>query len=108
MYADSAQRRKTEIMPIARFMTILIGLLEGLLIARFVLRLFAARPDNVVVQAVYFVTQPFIAPLSWLDAMQPRYGAALEFATFATLLLVPLLFALVWRLKGSSQAGNQA
>jgi uncharacterized protein YggT (Ycf19 family) len=78
--------------------TIVLGIVEGALIARFVLRLFAARPDNPVVQALYAVTQPVIAPLHALDAAQPQYGASLEFATLTLLLVLPLITALMWRL----------
>lgn len=75
----------------------MIGVMEGVLIARFVLRLFAARPDNPVVQAVYGVTQPLVAPLRALDAGQPQYGASLEFATLVLLLALPLITVLMWR-----------
>lgn len=78
--------------------TIALGVAEGALIARFVLRLFAARPDNPAVQALYAVTQPLIAPLQALDARQPQYGASLEFATLVLLLALPLIVALMWRL----------
>ena len=74
--------------------TVVIGVMEGVLIARFVLRLFAARPDNPVVQAVYGVTQPLVAPLR---AGQPQYGASLEFATLMLLLALPLITVLMWR-----------
>lgn len=77
--------------------TVVIGVMEGVLIARFVLRLFAARPDNPVVQAVYGVTQPLVAPLRALDAGQPQYGASLEFATLVLLLALPLITVLMWR-----------
>lgn len=77
--------------------TVVIGVMEGVLIARFVLRLFAARPDNPVVQAVYGVTQPLVAPLRSLDAGQPQYGASLEFATLVLLLALPLITVLMWR-----------
>jgi YggT family protein len=78
--------------------TVVIGVVEGILIARFVLRLFAARPDNPVVQVVYGITQPLIAPLHALDAGQPQYGASLEFATLAMLIALPLITALMWKL----------
>lgn len=77
--------------------TIVLGIVEGALIAQFVLRLFAARPDNPAVQALYAVTQPIIAPLQALDAGQPQYGASLEFATLTLLVALPLIAALMWR-----------
>ncbi len=77
--------------------TIVLGVVEGMLTARFVLRLFAARPDNPAVQMVYTVTQPIIAPLQALDAGQPQYGASLEYATLALLFVLPLVTSLLWR-----------
>ncbi|MGQ9549562.1 MAG: YggT family protein [Roseiflexus sp.] len=76
--------------------TVVPGIVEGVLIARLVLRLFDARPDNPVVQVVYGVTQPLIAPLHTLDARQPQYGASLEFSTLTLLLALPFIIALMW------------
>lgn len=81
--------------------TILLGVIEGILMARFILRLFAARPDNPAVQLVYAITQPVITPLRSLDAGQPQYGASLEFATLVMLLVIPLITALMWRWRRS-------
>lgn len=86
--------------------TIVLGAVEGALIARFVLRLFAARPDNPAVQALYAVTQPIIAPLHALDAGQPQYGASLEFATLTLLVVLPLIVALMWKLSENHQPGS--
>lgn len=85
--------------------TIVLGIVEGVLIARFVLRLFAARPDNPTVQALYLITQPVIAPLHALDAGQPQYGASLEYATLTLLLVLPLITTLIWRWIGNRLPG---
>lgn len=92
---------------VIRGITILIGVVEGLLIARLMLRLFAARPDNAVIQALYGVTQPLIAPLGALDSAQPRYGASLEFATLTLIVALPLLTMLFWRLTATAQIGRR-
>jgi hypothetical protein len=73
-----------------------LGALEALLLARLILRLLAARPDNPVVAALYAVTSP-PAPLAALDAGQPRFGATLEFSTLALFLLVLLVGLLAAR-----------
>lgn len=88
----------------AHALTVVVGIVEGLLLARLVLRLFAARPDNPAVEVLYAVTWPFVAPLRALDAAQPQYGASLEFATLAVLLLLPLLTALAWNVAGRRRA----
>jgi uncharacterized protein YggT (Ycf19 family) len=85
----------------------LIGVVEGLLLARLVLRLFAARPDNPAVQALMALTNPLRAPLIVLDAAQPRFGAVLELSTLVLVVLLPALTVLAWRLlrrKGGVRA----
>jgi uncharacterized protein YggT (Ycf19 family) len=66
----------------------LTGGVEALLLARLLLRLLAARPDNPFVQALLGATAPLIAPLVALDATQPRFGSTLEFSTLALFLLL--------------------
>jgi hypothetical protein len=80
----------------------LIGVVEGLLAARLVLRLFAARPDNLVVWGVLAATEPLRVPLAMLDAAQPRFGATLEFSTLALVVALPALAVVVWRVLGST------
>lgn len=72
----------------------LAGAVEALLLARLVLRLFAARPDNPFVAGLLGLTQPLVAPLAALDAAQPRFGAALELSTLALSALLPIAWAL--------------
>lgn len=74
------------------------GICEALLVARLLARLLAARPDNPVVQLLYALSQPLVAPLAALDAQQPRFGAVLEFSTLTMAISVPLISYLVWRL----------
>jgi uncharacterized protein YggT (Ycf19 family) len=83
-----------------RITAYLVGALDALLLARLVLRLFAARPDNPVVQALLGITAPLVLPLAFLDAHQPRFGAVLEFSTLVVLLLPLLGLALWWLLNG--------
>jgi len=88
-------------------LTIVAGMVEGLLIARLVLRLFAARPNNPAVQVLYAVTWPVVAPFRALDAAQPRYGASLEFATLTVLVILPLLTALAWNVAGRRRVAGR-
>lgn len=72
------------------------GALEALLLARFVLRLFAARPANPVFAAFFALTMPVQNIFASLDAEQPHFGAVLEISTLAACgLLLVLLCALV-------------
>jgi len=74
--------------------TLILGGLAALLLARLVLRLVAARPDNPVFAALFAITTPPHA-LAALDAGQPRFGAVLEFSTLALIVLLLLVLALL-------------
>jgi YggT family protein len=78
-----------------------IGALQGLLLARLVLRLFAARPDNPVVALLFSTTEVLRAPLAFLDAGQPQFGAVLELSTLVLLLVLPALVVTYGRLSRS-------
>ncbi|MDP9309677.1 MAG: YggT family protein [Chloroflexota bacterium] len=71
---------------------VLFGLLEGLLLLRLVALLFAGRPDNPWLALVLALTAPLTVPFRVLDqwAGQPRFGARLELATLAAMLLLGL------------------
>jgi hypothetical protein len=76
-----------------------LGGITALLLARLVLRLFAARPDNPIFAAVFAITAPPRA-LAALDAGQPHFGAVLEFSTLAlivVLLVGTLLLRRIWQ-----------
>ena len=76
----------------------ILGGITALLLARLVLRLFAARLDNPIFAAVLALTTPPRA-LTALDAGQPRFGAVLEFSTLALiviLLIAGLLLRRLW------------
>ncbi len=77
-----------------------VGAVEGLLLARLVALLFAARPDNWVFDTLLALTMPLVWPWQSLDswAGQPRFGARLELATLAAMLVVALAAAL-WSLS---------
>lgn len=72
------------------------GALSGLLIARLVFKMLAARPDSPAVTWLYALTGPLVAPLAVLDRSQPHFGAVLEFSTLGTLMIIVCLTALGW------------
>ena len=80
----------------------IIGGMEGLLLARLVLRLFAARPDHPFVQAFLAATGPLLTPLAFLDDGQPRYGATLELSTLALIGLLALAGVAIGVLRRSA------
>lgn len=86
---------------------IIAGLIGGgaaLLLARLVLRLLAARPDNPVFNALFIVTAP-PRLLAFLDREQPRFGATLEFSTLV-LLLILIALGLILARMGSARGGK--
>lgn len=74
----------------------LIGGAISLLAARLALRLLAARPDNLFVQTLLDGTAPLVAPLSFLDTGQPRFGATLELSTLALIAMLAVLILGLW------------
>jgi len=80
-------------------LTYTLGSVEALLLARLLMRLLAARPDNPFVRLLLALTAPPLAPLAFLDAGQPRYGATLELSTLSLALLIGLLGVGVWLLR---------
>ncbi len=82
-----------------------------MLAARLIGLLFAVRPDNWVFEVVLAITAPLVWPWTWLDqwAAQPRFGARLDLATLATMLLI-LLVSLGWESYRTAhrRAGTQS
>jgi hypothetical protein len=76
----------------------ILGGITTILLARLVLRLVAARPENPIIAALFAITTP-PRVLGALDAGQPRFGAVLEFSTLAliVLLLVAVLLLRLWQ-----------
>lgn len=84
-------------------LNLLMGCLETLMLARLALQLFAARPSNAGVAALIALSTPLVAPLSALDAGQPRFGSILEFSTLVWCLGLPIAYSFahgVFRKRG--------
>jgi YggT family protein len=96
-----------EQMRLRHIVAYVIGGVEGLLLARLVLRLFAARPDNPFVPVFLGATAPLVAPLAFLDAGQPRFGATLEISTLALVALLALAGAAIRMLARSADRRTQ-
>ncbi|NJL05420.1 MAG: hypothetical protein HC911_11085 [Chloroflexaceae bacterium] len=91
-----------------RWLPRLLGGVLALLVARLLLRLMAARPDNLGVASIYRLTQPLVQPLQMLDAGQPRFGASLELSTLTLVLVLLVLGYLVWQRAAAPTAGHPA
>jgi len=65
-----------------------------LMLSRMTLLLFAARPDNVGVQVVLWLSQWLYLPFGWIDASQPVFGARFE---RGALLAALICLIITWR-----------
>jgi uncharacterized protein YggT (Ycf19 family) len=72
---------------------LLIGLLEVLLVLRFILRLSGANPSNTFAQFIYSLSAPFIAPFSTLFVSPTADGGANIFDV--NLLVAIVVYALL-------------
>ncbi len=72
------------------------GAAEALLLARLLLRLLAARPDNPAFALIYGLSGPLVAPLAPLDRGQPPFGASLEISTIIMAIVVPFFAYIAW------------
>jgi hypothetical protein len=70
-----------------------------LMLSRVTLLLFAARPDNVGVQVVVWLSQWLYLPFGWLDAGQPLFGARFE---RGALLAALICIVITWRINRAS------
>jgi hypothetical protein len=85
---------------------VLVGVLEGLLVARLMALLFAARPDNPAIGLLLAITTPLTAPFRAIDqlAQQPQFGARLELATLVAMgLVIAVAAAIEWTLLNRSR-----
>ena len=92
---------------------LVFGLIEGLLLIRFVLRALAANPEAGFAQAVYAITGVLVAPFTGLfGTPQIASGAALELSTLIALLVYAvvgwLLATAAWLILGESRSSSVA
>ena len=77
---------------------LVLGLVEGLLLIRFVLRLLGANPAAGFAQFIYGVTAPLMAPFFGLFG-SPRFeGSVLEISTIVAMIVYALLAWLIWKI----------
>jgi uncharacterized protein YggT (Ycf19 family) len=83
---------------IRRFVMLLFGILQGLLLLRIVLLLLVANPGNDVVSFILGATDPFVEPfrgMFQLDRVTARQGSVLDVAAIVALIGWTLIEALV-------------
>ena len=84
---------------IARIIQYLVGLLNGLLLIRFILSLLGANPANAFANLIYSITYPFVAPFFSLFNYDLRYGVSnFEIYTLLAILVYSLIAYAIIRL----------
>ncbi len=108
MYDPYAPRRDA-VYKIQQVLYLLMVILEGLLVIRFALRLFAANPGAGFAQFIYGLTLPFVAPFVGLFPTPAANGSVLELYTLIALIVYPLIFwvvvRIIWLLFGETRTG---
>ncbi len=68
-----------------------LGILEGLLALRFVLKLIAANPASPIAAAIYGITHLFLLPFAGLTATPSAGGMVLELSTLIAMVVYGLI-----------------
>jgi hypothetical protein len=92
---------------------LLFGVIEGLLVLRFLLRALGANPDAGFAQAVYSITNVLVAPFSGMfGTPQVSTGATLEISTLVAMIVYAgvgwLLARAAWLIFGESRSSTVA
>ena len=83
MNYDRGAERRAESFKSVQFTYILVGLIEALLLARLVLRALQADVETGLVQVIYGVTAPLVAPFVGLFTAQPPSGGIEPYTVLA-------------------------
>ena len=111
-YDPYAGRRATSI-KITRVIYLMFGLIEALLVIRFVLKALGANPEAGFGQLMYGVTGPLVAPFrGLLSTPQAASGAVLEVHTLIALVIYAFVARLAvrgaWLAFGESRSASVA
>jgi uncharacterized protein YggT (Ycf19 family) len=91
---------------VARIVYLVFGVLEALLVIRFILKLLAANPDAGFSNLIYSITQPFLVLFQGVFPDAFTRGSVLEVSTLLAILVYALLawaIASVVRILGRRQ-----
>ncbi len=86
-------RRVYRLARIGQIVYLILGILETLLISRFVLKLLAANPVAPFTSFIYALTEPFVAPFEGVFQTPETQGAMLDLAAVLAMIVYALL---VW------------
>jgi uncharacterized protein YggT (Ycf19 family) len=77
----------------SRIAYLVLGILESLLIIRFVLMLLAANPGAAFTSMIYGLTEPFVSPFYGVFPTPQSHGAVLDLAAVLAMIVYALV---VW------------
>ena len=90
--------RRTALLKIQQIIYLILGVMEGLITIRFLLRLFAANPAAGFAQFIYGVTGPMLFPFYGLFPTPQFEGSVMEVISIVAMLVYALLAWLVIRI----------
>lgn len=76
---------------VSQIIYLILGIVESLLIIRFVLKLLAANPDAAFTNAIYGLTDPIVTPFNGVFATPQTHSVVLDLAA----VLAMIVYALV-------------
>ncbi len=107
---DPYAQRRWAVYKAQEILYLIMVIVEGLIIIRFVLRLFAANPGAGFASFIYLLTWPLVAPFYGLfPTPAATNGSVLELSSLVALIVYPLVFwvivRLIWLLFGETRTG---
>jgi uncharacterized protein YggT (Ycf19 family) len=95
--AGAVVSRRVNLLKTQQIIYSVLGVMEGLITIRFLLRLFAANPGAGFAQFIYGLTGPLLAPFNGLFATPQFEGSVLETTSIVAMVVYALLAWLVMR-----------
>lgn len=106
---DPYAARRTALYRVWQAIWLVVGIVEGLIAIRFVLRLLGANPDAGFAQLIYGLTAPLVAPFVGLFGTPRFEGSAFEFTSLVAMavysLLAWVIVKVVWMFFGETRTG---
>ena len=87
---EPEQERRIFTFKATQLVWLFLGILEGLLALRFVLKLIAANPDSPITTFIYGFTNLFLLPFAGLTATPQAGGMVLELSTMVAMVVYGL------------------
>ncbi len=106
---DPYAARRSAVYKAQEVLYLIMVVIEGLIIIRFVLRLLAANPGAGFASFIYGITAPLVLPFVGLFPTPATNGSVLELYSIVALIVYPLLFwvivRLIWLAFGTNRTG---